>query len=554
ERSALVDFKDSYQRATDTNRRILDFLLHNAFRDDGEIEPEIDLVLDPEPPESAVRDILGKYRFRDISGAYQNLMALAAEKISFLSTRRCRHFLASIAPQLLRAIADTPDPDRTLIELSRVSESIGGKGVLWELFSFNPPSLKLYVHLCATSPYLSSILTSNPGMIDELMDSLMLDKLPTLESLESSLDDLSRGAEDLDPILHAFKNSNHLRVGVRDILGKEDVRNTHRALSDVAEVCLQQITLREYLRLVEKYGEPTTTDEAGESRPSEFIMLAMGKLGGREPNYHSDLDVVFLYEAEGMTQHRHRGRRDAATTNQHFFSQLGQRLIKVVNQLGPHGRLYELDPRLRPTGKNGVLAVALAEFARYFAEGHGQLWERQALCKARPIYGSEAVRATAMRVVREAMFCRPWEDANAAEIRTMRRRLEETAAPSNLKRGPGGTVDVEFCVQMLQLKHGRDVPEILVPGTLEAIEALQAAGLLSEDDARHFSRSYRFLRSVEARLRLMNTTARHDFPDDPLELKKLAFLLNYESPEALEQDCIETTKAVRRRFERKFEA
>ncbi len=98
--------------------------------------------------------------------------------------------------------------------------------------------------------------------------------------------------------------------------------------------------------------------------------------------------MVFLYEADGVTQHPLRGRSEQSTTNQHFFSELGQRIIKVASQLGPYGRLYEVDARLRPTGKSGALAISLDEFSRYFAEGQGQLWERQALCKARPIYGS----------------------------------------------------------------------------------------------------------------------------------------------------------------------
>ena len=308
--SALDAFQADFKRKTELNRKILDHLLHDAFGGDEVAEPEVDLVLDPDPSEASVREILGRHGFQDVSAAYRNLMDLSTERISFLSTRRCRHFLASIAPRLLQAIAATPDPDATLVELSRVSDSLGGKGVLWELFSFNPPSLRLYVHLCATAPYLSNILTSSPGMIDELLDSLMLDKLPTLELLEAMLADLSRGAEDLDPILHSFKNSMHLRVGVRDILGKEDIQSTHRALADIAEVCLQQVTLREYYRLVEKYGEPTLVGAASsggekEGRPCEFLILALGKLGGREPNYHSDLDVVFLYEGDGVTQHRH---------------------------------------------------------------------------------------------------------------------------------------------------------------------------------------------------------------------------------------------------------
>ncbi len=118
----------------------------------AQTEPEVDLVLDPDPAQEQIAEVLGKYRFHDVDAAYRNLMALADEKIRFLSTRRCRHFLAAIAPRLLAAIAATPDPDSTLVNLSKVSDSLGGKGVLWELFSFNPPSLELYVELCASSP------------------------------------------------------------------------------------------------------------------------------------------------------------------------------------------------------------------------------------------------------------------------------------------------------------------------------------------------------------------------------------------------------------------
>ncbi len=568
-KTALMAFQEDYHSKTEATRRILNFLLHNCFRSDEAAEPEVDLVLDPDPPAQVIRDVLGRYGFRDVSAAYHHLMALATEKIAFLSTRRCRHFLAAIAARLLQAIAATPDPDATLIELTRVSDSLGGKAVLWELFSFHPASLKLYVHLCATSPYLTNILTSNPGMADELLDSLMLDKLPSLESMEAILSDLCRGAEDLEPILHSFKNSMHLRVGVRDILGKEDIRRTHQALSDVAEVCLQQLTLREYLRLVERYGEPTISvaselEQAGETdagvataasegRPCEFVMLAMGKLGGREPNYHSDLDVIFLYEGEGTTQFRHRGRRDATTTNQHFFSQLGQRLVKIVTQLGPFGRLYELDPRLRPTGKSGSLAVSLQELKKYFATGAGQLWERLALCKARPIYGSARARATTMEVVHSAMFVQPWQPSYASNIRQVRKRLEESATKRNLKRAAGGMVDIEFIAQMLQLKHGAQMPQILVPGTIEALAALANAGIMSRGDAQSLADSYRFLRNIEARLRLMNTTARHDLPEEPLELNKLAFLLNVAGGEWLRERCQEVMQNNRSQFERFLE-
>lgn len=547
-KTALDAFRYDLKEKTNENRKILDFLLHDAFGDDPAAEPETDLVLDPAPTSAAITTVLGNYGFRDVQDAYRNLMALATEPIPFLSTRRCRHFLASIAPRLLQSIAGTPDPDSTLVNLSKVSDSLGGKGVLWELFSFNPPTLQLYVRMCASSPYLSGILTSNPGMIDELLDSLLLDKLPTLESLRETLAELCRGAEDTEPILHSFKSSHHLRVGVRDILGKEDVQSTHRALSDIAEVCLRQIAEQEYQRLAEKFGEPTIVGGPQDGKVCELVILAMGKLGGCEPNYHSDLDVVFLYEADGYTQPTNRARRDSSTTNQHFFSQLGQRIIKVVTQLGPYGRLYELDPRLRPTGKSGSLAVSIAEFARYFAEGDGQLWERQALCKARPVSGSYDAQFEAMRVVRRAITEPGWRPNDAEEIRKMRTRMEDTASKRNLKRGPGGTVDIEFAVQLLQLRHAATSPSVLQSGTLDAVQALRQAGHLSADDARYLSDSYRFLRRIEAGLRLMNTTARHDLPEDDVELRKLAFLLRFDEPQTLLAGCQDFTAENRVRF------
>jgi glutamate-ammonia-ligase adenylyltransferase len=298
-------------------------------------------------------------------------MALGEERIRFLSTRRCRHFLAAIAPQLLEAIAGTPDPDFTLVNLSQISDSLGGKTVLWELFSFNPPSLKLCVEMCAYSAHLSGILISNPGMIDSLMDSLVLARLPTREILRRTLGELCHAAEDLDPILHSFKNDQQLCVGVRDILGKEDVGAVTGVLSDIAEVCLAQIATQEYDRLVARFGVPTMGAGSRKGQPCELAIVAMGKFGGREMNYHSDLDLVFLFEADGQTVPTRFAPRNQTTSNQHFFSELGQRIIKTTGRLGALGRLYEVDARLRPTGKGGALATSLDELARYFALGSG---------------------------------------------------------------------------------------------------------------------------------------------------------------------------------------
>ncbi len=561
--SALHAFQSDYQQRTEVNRSILDHLLHEAFGDDPENEPEVDLVNDPDPLPEAIEQVLGRYPFKDPHAAYVNLMSLAEERIPFLSTRRCRLFLASISPRLLAEVAKTPDPDGTLVTLSRVSDSLGGKAALWELLSGNHATLNLYVTLCAACPYLSSILTSNPGMVDDLLDSLLIAKLPDLETLETSLQELAHGAEDMEPILHSFKHAQHLRVGIRDILGKDEVEATHATLSDIAEVCLGQIIGDEIARLTERKGQPligevpeTSAWHPGAERVGdrcEFVVLALGKLGGHEPNYHSDLDLVFLYEAEGHTQANSRT-SNGSTTNNHFFSELGQRIIKRANHFGPYGRLYEVDPRLRPTGRSGMLAVSVEEFVKYFQTGRGQLWERQALCKARVLTGSPLVAESVRRAITEATFCKPWQASDASEIYAMRLKLQESASPNNLKRSAGGTMDTEFIVQMLQLKYGLQSPEVCVTNTLEGLSVLEQAGVLAEVDAEFLRGAYRFQRSIEARIRLMDSTGRHEFPEDSKSLVKLAYLLGYADADLLAGEVQQMFSKVRSTFLRIVES
>jgi glutamate-ammonia-ligase adenylyltransferase len=415
--------------------------------------------------------------------------------------------------------------------------------------------LRLYVELCAYSPYLSSILTGNPGMIDSLMDSLVLDKLPNREWLEKTLAELCRAAEDIERIMHSFKNDQQLCVGVRDILGKEDVQSITGALGDIAQVCLAEIASREYAKLVTRFGIPRVGEEGGKraGRPCEWVILGMGKFGGREMNYHSDLDVIFLYEADGQTAAAPGMPARQSTSNQHFFSELGQRIIKVASQLGAYGRLYEVDARLRPTGKSGTLATTFAELERYFHEGSGQLWERQALCKSRVVFGSSRGERMAKKSVAKAAFGTRWKRQDADEIRRMRKRMESTAAAGDMKRGPGGIVDVEFLVQMMQLRHARSNPKLRQPNTLEALRRFYAEGVLDADDYELFDAGYRLLRTIESRLRLMNSTARDQLPQDPTELTKLAHLLHYPSSEGLLLDYENATRGIRQAFDRLFD-
>ena len=536
--------------ATILNRKILDHLLHDAFPDDAVPEPEVDLVLDPAPSADFVRDVLQRHGFRDVPAAHRALLSLGEEKVRFLSSRRCRHFLAAIAPRLLAAVGHTPDPDATLVNLVAVSDSLGGKGVLWELFSFNPPSLDLTVRLCSSSPFLANLLVTNPGMIDELLDSLLIERLPAAEALEQSLAELCRGAVDPDPILHAFKASHQLRVGVRDMLGRQDAETTTAALTSIADALVKQVVAIERAKLVERLGEPRSVD----GKPADAVVLAMGKFGGREMNYASDVDVIFLYDHDGMTAPRRRSRTaNDGTTNTHFFGELAQRTMRVFNAFGPQGRLYEMDSRLRPSGRSGAAAISLAEFARYLAtDGPAAVWERQALVKARPIVAGSAAADEVRRIIDTATYDHAWRADEVEAMRRMRYRMEEGAKASNLKRGPGGVVDIEFVAQMLQLVHGGHEPRVRTTGTLPALVAFHEAGLLGDERFDFLERAYRTLRSIEGRLRLLDAAARHDFPSSPDEQRTLAHLLGYDRPDALVHDVQNVTARTRAEFERIF--
>jgi glutamate-ammonia-ligase adenylyltransferase len=538
------------QRHLDASWQIERRLLGAAFEEDAPVSREVELLLAPAPPLEEIRAALAPFGFNQPEEALHALNDLAAEQVPFLSTRRCRHLLGLILPRLLCAIGATPNPDGMLSNLVRVSNSLGGKGVLWDLFRFNPPTLDLYVRLCAASPYLSDILTTNPGMIDELIDSLQLDKLPTRAALEATLAELCRGAEDTLPILHDFRNAEHLRIGVRDILGKEDIDLTHASLADVAETCLGHIARLEYAKLVEKYGVPTAGPGAAEGQLAHLVIVGLGKLGGREPNYHSPLDVLFLYSADGTTRPTGRSRRQERTANNHFFTQLAQRIIKQLSELTSKGRLYAIDALLRPIGTIGALAVPLAEFQQHFASGAAPLWQWQALCQARPVDGEADAMQIVAQTVARLLRQRPWRGDEPSEIRATRCELERDASPHNLKRGPGGTLDVEHIVQMLQLKHAAAKPEILIANTQSAIVALADAGALDKRVAEQLGEAYRFLRRVESGLRLLDTSARHDLPTDPTQMARLALLLGHGNPSRLHDQCLQHMAEIRAEFDR----
>lgn len=538
--------------ATRLNRRILDHLLHDAFPGDVIPEPEVDLVLDPEPAEERIVTVLGPRGFGDILQAYRLLTALGEEPVRFLSSRRCRHFLAAIAKRLLDRIADTPDPDATLGTLVAVSDSLGGKAMLWEMFSESPAALDLTIRFCSAAPFLADLLVRNPGMIDELQDSLLGGEQPPRKELEQQLWQLCSNAVDLLPSLIAFKVAQQLRIGIRDLLRQTSPHATAAALSDLAETVLRVVLARKESELAERLGRPRAGDGPA-ADDAGLVVLAMGKFGGREMNYASDVDVVFLYDHEGTTAPAAASRPGVA--NSRFFGELANRSLQLFNTFTPQGRLYEVDSRLRPSGRNAPLALSLDAFNRYFAaDGPAAIWERQALLKARVVVGSPEATRRANDLITAASYGHVWTRAAVAEIHAMRLRMEEGAAIGNLKRGPGGVVDIEFIVQLLQLLHGGRLPAVRTPSTLAGLDALARAGLLDRATAEALRTAYDLLRAIECSLRLLDVRLGHDFPASAEARNRLAALLGRPSGADLAAEVARTTAGVRQTFEQLFAA
>lgn len=540
DQSALEQFRADLQEVTELNRRILDHVLHTAFTEEDaeEIPPVVDLIFATEPTKEEIVTALSEYRFQDPIAAGKNLISCADETTPFLPPNRCRHFFAAIAPRLLKEIDLTPDPDATLVALASVSETLGAKGVLWELFATAPTAMQLFVRMGAVATSLTEILRHNPGMIDELVDALSMQGLPTRNWLDDHLQELLQGAAQLEPIIHRYKQAQCLRVGIRDLMGHESHEQVSLALSNIADTCLHAVAHDCYEITCRKFGVPQI-DRDGEKIRCNYAIVACGKLAGQELNFQSDLDLIFVFESDGQTA----GNEGAtATSNQHFFSHWAAEVTKRVAQHGPYGKLYDLDSRLRPSGKSGSLATSLDELRRYFRSGDGQTWERLVLCKSRIVLASDFPELprnepasmefpTFANQVEQALVdsitATAWRSEFAEEILAMRIKMQHEAHKFNLKRTVGGTVDIEFLTQLVQLRYLAEQPQLREPNTVLSLRKQIAAGLIEPENGDQLIANYRSLRRIENALRLTTTRSGQDLGDDQELWGKVAYLLRH---------------------------
>ena len=452
------------------------------------------------------------------------------------------------APVLLHEVAAAPDPDQALRHLADLFGQLADPAPIVSLLVSSPRTARLLISLFGSSDFLSRSLLRHPELVDQLVHR---GSAPLVRSRDEMDADVGARLQALDveeqlTELRRFRNEEVLRIGLHDVAGALDSESVSRQLSDLADVCVAASLALAEAEVQRREG---TARHADGSRAT-LSVVGLGKLGGRELGYHSDLDLLFLYSAGGETD----GARRAS--NHEHFARIAQKLIGHLALQLREGSLYRVDTRLRPSGSAGPLVVSFDALASYHAR-EARLWERQALLRARAVAGDKDLFARARREVLEPSIFRPIDKAAAArELLAMRERMErEIAAESsgryNSKLGRGGLVDVEFAVQYLQLVHGERHPAIRVAATPEALVALQKAGLLAPSDKEPLARGYRFLRRLESRLRIVRDRPIDSLPTFGRELLLLARRLGYTGERAGEDllaDYSRHTTGVRAAF------
>jgi glutamate-ammonia-ligase adenylyltransferase len=438
------------------------------------------------PDSSSVADKLR--RFRE-SGVYRRMDELGRQRLDIL------------IPSLIMAAAKEDKPDQAVDNSLLVIEAIGRRSAYFSLLNENPPALERLVSLCSMSAFLARQVAAHPLLLDELLDQRIFLEPPVREDMRADLEIRMSATADGDAerkfdALRNFQQAAMFRIAVADLSGSLPLMKVSDRLTDIAELVLQAALELSLPELTERFGQPRCRVQ-GVERDARFAIVAYGKMGGLELGYGSDLDLVFLHDSEGEAEFT---RGASSVENAVFFARLTRKIIHVLTMPTPSGRLYEVDTRLRPSGKSGLLVSSLSAFDRYQRED-AWTWEHQALLRSRAVAGDptviESFEVLRKRVLTEYVR----RDSLRDEVAKMRLRMRQelcrgTDEEFDIKQDRGGNTDIEFIVQYLVLREAASCPELLRwSDNIRQLESLADHGLLGEVEAEKLADIYRAYRS-----------------------------------------------------------
>jgi glutamate-ammonia-ligase adenylyltransferase len=494
-------FRAAHRRHADKVRRIFERLFRQLFtaRAAHEIE-ETNLVLRSGTPPAEFRPVLEQHGIHDIAQAVWTIEELCRETSRWLAgSPRTRNFFADLFPRLLDAVALTPDPDAALRRLERITAKVGARATLYEALNADDRLLRLLVDLAGNSRFLCNILERAPGTLDQLVDAVATDWGRGLSSFEDIPTATVPTAPEPARILSDYKNLELLRIGLRDVRGEATVRETGEDLTRLAEVIVR-LACERARREVRTAG-------------ADLVVIALGKFGANELLYGSDLDLVFFA--------RDRDSVDAATL-------VARRLSSLLATPTPHGRLYDVDHRLRPGGVSGPLVATPSGFRDYFERGLGQTWERMAYSRARPIAGPPRLCEEIAGAIADTIYAPGFGADDAAAMAAMREKLAAAGGPESIKRaGSGGVVDIEFVAQIHALAHGAGDASYRDGNVPRVLARMQETGDVPAQRAADLTLAYGFLLALESKIRIVADLPEDRLPEDRAELHALARRIGY---------------------------
>jgi glutamate-ammonia-ligase adenylyltransferase len=441
------------------------------------------------------------------------LRTLAGHPNTQRMTPNGRKKLARLMPMLVKKAGQTKEAQSILNKLIDLIITIERRTCYLSLLIENTGALDTLIILARKSPWIITFLSRHPVLLDELMHPATLYAPPKKDALEKEMADRMKkiSAGDVEYLLEElciFRQINTLRVAAADVSGNYPLMKVSDHLTYIAETVLAQVLQCAWEIVTQKYGFPQGM-EGGPKGPFGFAIVAYGKVGGLEMGYKSDLDLVFLFQAEpGMTTG---SKRPIDTVL--FYSNLGQRIINLLTLHTSAGTLYGADMRLRPGGSSGMIVSHIDAFEEYL-EKQAWTWEHQALIRARPITGDSALFLQFDKI-RERVLGRERDPVTLqTEVSDMRERMrKERLTHENglfdLKQDRGGIVDIEFLVQYLVLKNAHRFPDIMVwTDNIRLMEALSVEGIISGHESQVLQEAYVGIRQVIHRLTLQEKDLR----------------------------------------------
>jgi glutamate-ammonia-ligase adenylyltransferase len=475
--------------------------------------PMIESLAEPGGPRlspEALRERLRVLGFRDVDRAARTLADLVSG-----TSRRARLFRV-VTPALLRFLTGTPVPDEGLFQFLVLGESLETRVDILGALRDNPPGVEFLAHVLGSGKLLGQVLVHVPEEIAAIADPRgpghPKDRDRLIHEAHASLE--WRAAEERLDGLRRFKRKELLRIALADVAGSSQVDEVGASLADLADACVH----------------------AALPDDSAIAVIGMGKLGGRELNYASDIDVMFVGAGDAQESERR-----------------AEELMKAIGEVTPEGQAFRIDAALRPEGKSGPLVRSLESFGEYY-DRWAKTWEFQALTKARFVAGNEQLGAEFVEHVRSRVYSHGVTEQSLAEIRHLKARMEKERIPRGLdprrhiKLGPGGMSDVEFSVQVMQLRFGHSVSDLMTTSTRGALEAARDAELLSVEEATWLEEAYSFLAKARNRLFFMAGKPVDAFPTRPEDLESLGIALGFaDAPrQEVEEEFLRVTRRARK--------